>query len=84
MKKALFVVASIVCVVIVVTGANVRSFPQIFPPQVMKKNCVGYTVIEAGKGIDCNGDTLNLVKRHGFYEVVVAPPKDKTTSSTWN
>ena len=30
--------------------------------------CSGYVVIEAGKGLDCNGDTILLVNRKGFYE----------------
>jgi hypothetical protein len=69
MKRVLFVVAIIVCAIVMVTEANVRSFPKLLPSKITKKSCVGYTVIEAGKGIDCNGDTLTLVKRNGFYEV---------------
>jgi len=34
-----------------------------------KKSCSGYEVIEANKGIDCNGDTIRLIKKHGFYEI---------------
>jgi hypothetical protein len=30
--------------------------------------CVGYSVIEADKGIDCNGDTIKLVKVNGFFQ----------------
>jgi len=37
---------------------------------IAKKNCVGYTIIEASKGIDCNGDTIKLVRTAGFYERV--------------
>ena len=33
-----------------------------------KKFCRGYSVIEADKGIDCHGDTIKLVKVHGFFE----------------
>ena len=33
-----------------------------------KKFCRGYSVIEADKGIDCHGDTIKLVKAHGFFE----------------
>ena len=36
----------------------------------VKKPCSGYTVIEASKGIDCNGDTIKLVRTAGFYERV--------------
>lgn len=38
--------------------------------KVAKKACVGYTIIEASKGIDCNGDTIKLVRTAGFYERV--------------
>jgi hypothetical protein len=34
-----------------------------------RKVCTGYEVIEAGKGINCYGDTIKLTKRSGFYEV---------------
>jgi hypothetical protein len=37
--------------------------------RVRKQHCFGYTVVEAGKGVDCYGDTISLVKRHGFYEI---------------
>jgi hypothetical protein len=84
MKRTLFVVGIIVCMVVVVTGANVSSLPKILPSTESKKPCVGYTVLEAGKGIDCNGDTLTLVKRHGFYEVVQAPVKTDEPVSRWN
>jgi hypothetical protein len=35
-------------------------------PVAVKKKCLGYTIIEFGKGIDCNGDTVKLVKRNGI------------------
>jgi hypothetical protein len=34
----------------------------------LKRVCKGYTVIEASKGVDCNGDTIKLVKVSGFYQ----------------
>ena len=34
----------------------------------LKRACKGYTVIEASKGVDCNGDTIKLVKVSGFYQ----------------
>ena len=33
-----------------------------------KSNCKGYSVIEVDKGIDCNGDTIKLIKINGFFE----------------
>ena len=34
----------------------------------LKRVCKGYTVIEASRGVDCNGDTIKLVKVSGFYQ----------------
>ena len=39
-----------------------------------KKSCRGYSVIEADKGIDCHGDTIKLVKIHGFFERELKEP----------
>ena len=39
-----------------------------------KKVCRGYSVIEADKGIDCHGDTIKLVKVHGFFERKLKEP----------
>jgi len=39
-----------------------------------KKFCRGYSVIEADKGIDCYGDTIKLVKVHGFFERELKEP----------
>lgn len=38
------------------------------PAAPLKRVCKGYTVIEASKGVDCNGDTIKLVKVSGFYQ----------------
>ena len=32
-------------------------------------HCSGYTIVEAGVGVDCYGDTVKLVRRAGFYEL---------------
>ena len=68
MKRTLFLLASVVCVILLfaATQSEVRDLP----PQVpAKKSCTGYEVIEAGKGINCYGDTIKLTRRSGFYEV---------------
>ena len=47
---------------------NIRSPREKAPA---KKVCsLGYTVIEASLGVDCNGDTIQLRKVGGFYEPV--------------
>jgi hypothetical protein len=38
-------------------------------PGEQKPKCIGYTVLEVGKAIDCNGDTIRLTKRSGFYQL---------------
>jgi len=46
-----------------------------FPVVQEKRSCTGYEVIEAGKGINCHGDTIKLTKRSGgFYEVAANYP----------
>lgn len=39
--------------------------------EIVKKHCRGYSVIEVDKGIDCNGDTIKLVKVNGFFQRAV-------------
>lgn len=40
------------------------------PPNNPPKNkvCRGYSIVSAGIGLDCKGDTVLLIKRNGFYE----------------
>ena len=70
MKRALIIVGIFTCTAILLTSMNYQSFQSIYTTPSVKKKCFGYTVIEAGKGIDCNGDTLLLKKKSGYYEVV--------------
>jgi hypothetical protein len=35
-----------------------------------KKKCFGYTIIEAGKGINCAGDTIPLKITRGYYKLI--------------
>ncbi len=53
---------------IILSGANFKS---IEAKEInAKKHCRGYSVLEVDKGIDCNGDTIKLVKVNGFFERV--------------
>ena len=63
------------------TSADFNNSPQINVAQIKKQHCFGYTVIEAGKGIDCYGDTVNLVKRYGFYEIASRSKPDTKMQS---
>jgi hypothetical protein len=68
MKKIVMMIGIIVCFGIMVSGVNFSN-PPAHAVQI-KKNCFGYTIIEAGQGINCNGDTIQLEKNYGHYELV--------------
>ena len=65
--KRLFIGAAFV-VVIFLFGTVVAK-QNLFTAKTTKKSCSGYVVIEVNKGIDCNGDTIKLMKKHGYYEI---------------
>ena len=67
MKRVLFILSGVVVTalsfgVFYIDAAKLPATPE-------RKNCTRYEVIEAGKGINCYGDTIKLTKRSGFYEV---------------
>ena len=69
MKKVVLTL-SVPILMVVLLGADIRrkdSTSSVSTPQ-KKPNCYGYTIIEFGKGIDCNGDTVKLVKVNGGQE----------------
>jgi hypothetical protein len=66
MKKIIHSVA-VIGILTAIIGADFRRTDSTSVQQiVVKKKCLGYTIIEFGKGIDCNGDTVKLVKRNGI------------------
>ena len=66
MRRTIFTIGTICCVTFFLIGADIKPEREVVVP---KKHCSGYTIIEAGKGIDCYGDTVKLVKKYGFYEL---------------
>jgi hypothetical protein len=58
---------SFIIMLFVILGADIRrnESSNATVVNIMKKKCLGYTIIEFGKGIDCNGDTVKLVKVNG-------------------
>jgi hypothetical protein len=69
MKKILLLF-SVVLTLVVLLGADIRRDKQASAlTKVEKKPCYGYTIIEFGKGIDCDGDTVRLVKVNGGQEL---------------
>lgn len=64
--KKIFLFFSIVLMLIILLGADIRRKKEVAlatPPE--KKPCYGYTIIEFGKGINCQGDTVSLKKVEG-------------------
>jgi hypothetical protein len=74
MKRILFMLSVVVCVLVLFTGFNFTKRTE----RKEVKSCKGYVVIEAGKGLDCNGDTIRLTKRYGYFEIASTPKKKAT------
>ena len=63
--KKIFLLFSIVLTLVVLLGADIRRKKETPAPIVAKVSCKGYTIIEFGKGINCDGDTVKLLKVKG-------------------
>ena len=72
MKRFVVTLAALLCFTMMMTGADIRSAAKVKEArlQKVKNHCIGYTIIEVDKGIDCDGDTVRLQRVHGYYEVV--------------
>lgn len=76
MKKVV-VTLTVLLLLVVMIGADIRRTEKetITTAQLQanraqaKKRCYGYTIIEFGKGINCNGDTISLVKVDGIQRM---------------
>lgn len=68
MKKVFFSAVVLVCLVMTIVAADFRSIPLLDGRR--QHGCVGYTIIEFDKGVDCNGDTIRLVRTNGYAEKV--------------
>jgi hypothetical protein len=71
MKKVV-VALTVIVLLVVMIGADIRR-PEPTPTAKVevqpKKRCYGYTIIEFGKGINCKGDTINLVRVDGIQRM---------------
>ena len=67
--KKVFLLFGIVVMLVVLLGADIRRKKEASSPVVEKKPCYGYTIIEFGTGINCNGDTIKLVKVPGGQQL---------------
>ena len=54
----------------IIAAADFRTLPYLLEAPPAKNKCVGYTIIEFDKGIDCRGDTIVLTRRNGYAEKV--------------
>jgi hypothetical protein len=66
MKKVFLVGFGFISLAMVVLAADFRRLPNMLQQEKLQKSCVGYTIIEYDKGIDCYGDTVLLERKHGF------------------
>ena len=65
--RKLILALSFLTVLLTLIGADIRrNDSSNSNGPIPKKKCLGYTIIEYGKGIDCNGDTVKLVKKNGI------------------
>jgi hypothetical protein len=66
MKKVFFLAVGLVCLVMLIVAADFRRIPHMLTSEPDK--CNGYTIIEYDKGIDCQGDTIQLTRKNGYAE----------------
>lgn len=71
--KKIFLLFSVVLILVALLGADIRREKEekSQTSAVTKKHCYGYTIIEFGKGINCEGDTVKLTKVPGGQMKVV-------------
>lgn len=74
--KKIFLLFSIVVMLVVLLGADIRRKKEaLLTPEEDKKPCYGYTIIEFGKGINCHGDTVMLTKVKGGGQELAKVPQ---------
>jgi len=66
-------IVTVMMMLLALIGADFRrKEAPLSTPVVPKKKCLGYTIIEFGKAVDCNGDTIRLIKVRGGQELARA------------
>ncbi len=66
--KKIFLLFSFVLMLLILLGADIRRKKEAAVSIGDKKPCYGYTIIEFGKGVNCDGDTIKLTKVKGGQE----------------
>jgi hypothetical protein len=67
MKKIHFLLCLVAMSIMLVAAATHPGWKAHRTPK--KSSGCGYTIIELGIGVDCNGDTVKLVKSRGFQRL---------------
>jgi hypothetical protein len=71
MRKVV-VALTVMILLVVLIGADIRRTDTTETKTAnveTKKKCYGYTIIEFGKGVNCNGDTIGLVRVDGIQRM---------------
>ena len=69
MKKLFMMVLVVLCLFVFVGASGIGDFPSFLEPAGRTPQCTGYTIIEYGKGVNCQGDTIALHYPNGFAQV---------------
>ncbi|HYC85686.1 MAG TPA: hypothetical protein VEB86_10710 [Chryseosolibacter sp.] len=69
--KKIVLIGGMIMITAVLAVAGLRTLHS-FGKTQLRKGCVGFTVIEAGKGINCHGDTIRLSKKSGYYTAEIS------------
>lgn len=71
--KTIFLLFGLVLMLVALLGADIRRKKGATKPVAIEKApCYGYTIIEFGKGVNCNGDTVKLEKVKGGGQQLAA------------
>ena len=70
MKRLIVLIGVLLCSALILLSADDKHVAELLKRKTPSAHCVGFTILEAGKGINCHGDTIALVKVNGYYSTV--------------
>jgi hypothetical protein len=71
MKKLFLLGLVMLCLFVFIRASGGGELPSFLEPARKKPPCTGYTIIEYGKGLNCQGDTIALYYPNGFAEAAL-------------